>query len=91
VVAPPVTSPRSFSARRRAASSWKTWPGAFLVVFSRFSPGFAAGRCSVPSLALPAGCAAAFAAASAAALAAAASAAACASAAARAAASSCSF
>ena len=28
--APPV-SPRSLSARRRAASSWNTWPGAFLV------------------------------------------------------------
>ena len=47
---PPVTSPRSLSARRRAASSWNTCPGAFFVGSSRFSPGFAAGRCSVPSV-----------------------------------------
>ena len=39
----------SLSARLRAASSENTWPGAFFVGSSRFSPGFAAGRCSVPS------------------------------------------
>ena len=31
--APPVVSPRILSARRRAASSWNTWPGAFFVGF----------------------------------------------------------
>ena len=53
VPAPPVTSPRSLSARRRAASSWKAVP----VFFSGlgFSPGLAAGRCSVPVGALAAG------------------------------------
>ena len=30
VAAPPVTSPRSLSARRRAASSWNAWPGGLL-------------------------------------------------------------
>ena len=47
--APPLVSPRSRSARRRAASSWNTCPGTFLAGLSRRSPGFAAGRCSVPS------------------------------------------
>jgi hypothetical protein len=47
VAVPPVTSPRSLSARRRAASSWNAVP-LFLTVRA-FSPGFAAGRCSVPS------------------------------------------
>src|SRR5437899_214724 len=47
VAVPPVTSPRSFSARRRAASSWNAVP-LFLIVRA-FSPGFVAGRCNVPS------------------------------------------
>ena len=47
--APAVSPPRSLSARLRAASSENTEPGDFFVVV-RFSPGFAAGRCSVPSL-----------------------------------------
>ena len=48
--APAVSPPRSLSARLRAASSENTDPGDFFVVV-RFSPGFAAGRCSVPSFA----------------------------------------
>ena len=91
-VAPPVVSPRSLSARRRAASSWNTWPGPSSLPSRAFRRACAAGRCSVPSV--PAGFArsrgfpSAAAAASAAAFA---SSAAFASAAARAAASSASF
>ena len=48
--APPVTSPRSLSARRRAASSWNTGPALFLAGVRACSPGLAAGRCSVPSV-----------------------------------------
>jgi len=49
-VTPPVTSPRNFSARRRAASSWKAVAEGLRAAFSFFAPGFAAGRCSVPSV-----------------------------------------
>ena len=51
--APAVSPPRSLSARRRAASSGTPGP-ATSSSSSRFSPGFAAGRCSVPSFARPA-------------------------------------